>query len=189
LNQSAAEHAGGSRVEVREMSITMAQRASGLGRRGSLAALLAVGMLLMTAGAVFGAGPVHTQDTLQWDDEIVFECEDFDILATSQDLRRNIVTWYDETGAPMYQRRVVHFDFTLVNTASGAVAEDVGHFVINQDFRAGAVEQAGALHQLRRDGRLVLSAAGHAVFTPESASSVGHLSPAAFEERLCAAMA
>lgn len=158
-------------------------------RRGGLAAMLAVAVLIATAGSAFGAAPVHTQDTLFWEDEVIAECDGFDILATSQDLRRNIVTWYGEDGDAVRQRRMVHYDFTFVNTTTGATAEYIGHFDIAEDYVAETTTLFGANRQLWRDGRLVMQVAGKTVFSPDGETSVGHSSLGEFEEALCDAMA
>jgi hypothetical protein len=158
-------------------------------RRRAVATMLALGLLTLTAPAAFAAGPVHSQDTLTWDDEVVAECGGFDVLSTSNDLRRNLVTWYDESGGIVQQIRQVHYDFTLVNTVTGTTGEYVGHFVIAQDSAAQTLSLSGADSQLWVDGRLVLRVAGRTVFTPDGMSVRGLSSRDAFGESLCDAMA
>ena len=157
--------------------------------RRSAPLILASGLVLAAAPAALAAGPVHTQDQLKWDDEIVAECGTFNVLSTSADLYRNIVTWYDDAGEQVAQTRRVHYDFTFVNTTTKETAEYVGHFVIHVDSVAGTTTLTGAQDQLWVDGRKVLSVAGKAVFSPDGASFAGHSSRGEFGEALCAAMA
>jgi hypothetical protein len=154
------------------------------------AQVILVGVLVLVAApAALAAGPIHTQDQLRWDDEIVAECGTFNVLSTSADLYRNIVTWHDDDGNQVAQTRRVHFDFTFVNTTTQETAEYVGHFVIHVDSVAGTTTLTGAQDQLWVDGRKVLSVAGKAVFSPDGASFAGHSSREAFGEALCDAMA
>ena len=156
--------------------------------RGGAAALLALGLLGATGSAALAAGPVHTQDTVQWPDETIMACDGFDVLLTSADLQRNIVTWYDANGEIAQQIRRVHYDFTFTNSDTGTTADYVGHFVVSVDNEAGTLSLLGADSQVWVDGRPVVRVAGRTVFSEDGATFRGH-APHDFEAAVCAAMA
>lgn len=158
--------------------------------RRTAAVLVALSLVALAAPSAFAAeAPVHSQDVLRWDDEIAAECGSFDVLATSADLQRNLVTWYDETGEIVRQIRRVHYDFTFVNTVTGKEADYIGHFVISVDNVAGTTRLLGVNRQLWVDGRLALSVAGSTTFTSEEVLVRGHSSLDEFYEQVCAVMA
>jgi hypothetical protein len=162
------------------------QHTSRKAARAGMAAVLALGLLVATSTAVFAAGPVHSQDTLQWPDEVAMNCDGFDVLSTSADLQRNIVTWYDANGDVLQQLRRVHFDFTLTNSETGKAADYVGHFIVSVE--AGTLSLIGAQNQVWVDGQPVVREAGRLVFSEDGATFRGLFSDD-FEAAVCAALA
>lgn len=155
---------------------------------GGTAALLSLGLLIATVPAVLASGPVHTQDTLQWPGGVLIACEGFDVVSTSEDLQRNIVTWYDANGDIVQQTRRVHFDFTFTNSETGRTAEYLGHFIVSLDNEAGTLSLIGAHSQIWVDGQPVVRVAGRTTFSETGAIFHGH-EPEEFEAAVCAAMA
>jgi hypothetical protein len=155
-------------------------------------ALALIASTFVVPAVAFAAAPTVEKSTIQVSDpEFVFgSCAGFDMLAPEVLIERTIITWYDASGEPVREQRQAHFEFTLVNSASGTEAQYIGHFARQADFVAETDALIGAYRQLFIDHRNVWSASGMDALLPDgSIFSAGSMSLLEWEDGLCDAMA
>ena len=160
--------------------------------RKPLIVLALIASTLAVPTLAFAAGPTVEKSTIQFSDpELVFgSCDGFDMLSPEVLIERTIITWYDANGEPVREQRQAHFEFTLVNSATGKEAQYIGHFARQADLVAETDALTGAFRKLVIDDRPVWSASGiDALRADGSIFSAGSMSLLEWEEGLCDAMA
>jgi len=147
--------------------------------------------ILALPATTLAAGPERSSAVFDFTEPSVFStCEGFDINATTAHIERDSLTWSDSDGNATFERRVVYFDFVLVNSVSGTEARYVGRFVRTEDLVTGEEALMGAFRQLFIDNRNVWSASGRNTFLGEDEVDInGHRSLYEWEAGLCDAMA
>ena len=160
--------------------------------RKPLIVLALIASTLAVPTLAFAAGPTVEKSTIQFSDpELVFgSCDGFDMLSPEVLIERTIITWYDANGEPVREQRQAHFEFTLVNSATGQEAQYIGHFARQADLVAETDALTGAFRKLVINHRPVWSASGvDALRADGSIFSAGSMGLLEWEEGLCDAMA
>ncbi|MCA1572657.1 MAG: hypothetical protein LC798_20645 [Chloroflexi bacterium] len=159
--------------------------------RRLLLIITAMAAILALPATTLATGPERSSAVFDFTEPSVFStCEGFDIVATTAHIERDSLTWSDSDGNATFERRVVYFDFVLVNSVSGTEARYVGRFVRTEDLVTGEEALMGAFRQLFIDNRNVWSASGRNVFLGEDEVDIsGNRSLYEWEAGLCDAMA